>query len=340
MKRPKLLDVARNAGVSPATVSRVLNNSAPVRPGVRNLVLASLHSLGYEARIPRSTLRSTIALVIPDILNPFFTEVARGVQDEAGLDGFTPVLLDTIEDAEREARGLRLLLLRPVSGIILCASRLSSDDLIALRGRHRIPFVVVNRNIDHPEISCVIVDCEAGGYRAAHHLLELKHTRIAVLKGPSQSEPARARQSGIEKALGEAGVSLRPEWCFTSFPNMDGGFQAMSALLALALGTRPTAVIAYNDMMALGALNAVRAHHLRVPEDISIVGFDDIAIAAHANPPLTTVAQPKYSMGKLAMQILRQMIQGNLALGDGYTLLESPLVVRESTGLAPNEGHS
>lgn len=336
-KRPKLLDVARNAGVSPATVSRVLNNSAPVRPGVRTQVLASLRSLGYQAHTPRSTSRSTIALLVPDVLNPFFTEIMRGVQEEAGVDGFTPVLLDTVEDPQREARGLKLFLTRPVSGIILCASRLSSDELVAVRGRHRIPFVVINRNIAHPEISCVIVDCEGGGYRAAHHLLELKHTRIAVLKGPSQSEPGQARQRGIDKALGEAGVCLRPEWCFTSFPNADGGFQAMSALLALAPQNRPTAVITYNDIMALGALNAVRAQHLRVPEDISIIGFDDIEMAAHANPPLTTVAQPKYQMGKLAMKILRQMIQGNLALGDGYTLLESPLVVRESTGLAPRE---
>lgn len=142
---------------------------------------------------------------------------------------------------------------------------------------------------------------------------------------------SKARRSGMESALGEAGLSLKEEWCPSSFPNVDGGFQAMSKLLALPTSDRPTAVIAFNDIMALGAMHAIRSHRLKVPEDISVVGFDDIAMAAHANPPLTTVSQPRYQMGQLAMRMLRQMIRGETHLGGSYTLVESPLIVREST---------
>ncbi len=333
--RPNLLDVARHAGVSPATVSRVLNNTAPVRASVRARVLDSLTALGYKppARSPAPTFPSAVALLIADILNPFFADIARGVQDEASVDGFLPLLLDTGEDVQREQQLLRMLAEQPVSGIIISGSRLAPQDLDSLLNRHSTPMVVLNRRIAHPNVSCILVDFEKAVYLAARHLLNLNHTRIAYLSGP-KSEQSQTRRRGVELALMEAGLSLRPELCPTGFPNVDGGFESMSALLALPRDDRPTAVIAYNDMMALGVLHAIRAHNLRVPEDISVVGIDDIAMAAHANPPLTTVAQPKYRMGRLAMQMLRRMIQGHQPPEEGYTLMESPLVVRETTGPA------
>jgi DNA-binding LacI/PurR family transcriptional regulator len=341
-RRPSLVDIAQHANVSPATVSRVLNNTAPVRESVRARVLNSLTALGYQpptARATWSVLRDTIALIIPDILNPYFPEIVRGVQDEAGLDGFLPLLLDTAEDPQREQQFIRMLASQPVNGVIVCGSRLPVDDLIAIRTRHTVPMVLLNRSIHHPEISCVIADTGTATYRATHHLLDLNHQRIAYLPGPAASEASQARQRGVETALKEAGLTLREEWCPASFPNVNGGFQAMSALLALPPDKRPTAVIAYNDVMALGVLHAIRAHHLRVPEDISVIGMDDIAMAAHANPPLTTIAQPKYRMGRLAMQILRRMIQGHPPPEDGYTLVESSLIIRESTAPAPNNGN-
>lgn len=338
--RPNLLDVARQAGVSPATVSRVLNNTAPVSPTIKERVHAAVKSLDYQASAPRPASSATIATILPDILNPYFTELFRGIQDEAWIDGSTPLLLDTQEDTQREEQALRLLASRPVSGVILCASRMTAADLIEMYERARIPMVVINRHIEHPDIPCVLVDFQDSAMRAARHLLGLNHRRIAYFLGPGSSEPSVARRHGIELALSEAGVSLRPEWCPYSLPNVDGGFQAMSALLALAPDERPTAVIAYNDIMAMGALRAMRAHKLHVPEDISIIGFDDIAIASHTNPPLTSVSQPKYKMGRVAMKILREIMQGQKTLGDGYTLLESPLIVRESTGRAPNSNGS
>ncbi len=341
--RPNITDVAQHSGVSPATVSRVLNNTAPVSPEVRERVLNSLEALGYAPSGARTAGRKPaqiIALLIPDILNPYFTEMVRGVQDEVGPDEYVPLLLDTVEDPQREQQLLRMLANQPVSGIIVCASRLVSDDLLAAQQRHNIPLIAVNRCIRCGNVACITVDFENATYRATRHLLALNHSRIAFLSGPTTSEPSLARRHGIEAALGEVNLELLPELCVASFPSVDGGFQAMSALLSLPPADRPTAVIAYNDIMALGALHAVRAHRLRVPEDISVIGFDDIAMAAHTNPPLTTISQPKYRMGRMAMQILRRMIQGQPPPEEGYTLMESPLIVRESTAPAPGTNGS
>jgi DNA-binding LacI/PurR family transcriptional regulator len=195
--------------------------------------------------------------------------------------------------------------------------------------------VVINHCVPLPDVGCIMVDLETGVYRATRHLLDLNHTRVAFLPGPAASETSQRRRRGLEAALGEAGLSLRPEWCPVSFPDVDGGFQAMSVLLALPPGQRPTAVITHNDLMALGVLHAIRAHHLRVPEDISVIGIDNIHMAAHANPPLTTLAPPKNRMGRMAMQMLKRMIEGAPAPETGYTLVECPLIVRESTAPAP-----
>jgi DNA-binding LacI/PurR family transcriptional regulator len=339
-QRPSLLDVARHAGVSPATASRVIHGTARVRESVRERVLASVSALGYQASaLPSSSAllrQNAIALIIPDILNPYFTEIVRGVQDEASGDKLMPLLFDIGEDPQRELEILRMLAGQPVCGIIACGSRISHQDLVAIRSHLHTPMVIINRTARLPNVACIIVDLKNATYRATRHLLNLNHTRIAYLSGPSKSETSLARCQGIEAALTEANLSLRPEWCPVSFPDVDGGFQTMSALLAMPPDDRPTAVIAYNDLMALGVLHAIRANHLRVPEDISVIGNDNISMAAHTNPPLTTLSQPKHRMGRMAMQMLRRMIEGHPPPEEGYTLMECPLIVRESTAPAPN----
>jgi LacI family transcriptional regulator len=332
MSTTKLLDVARYAGVSPATVSRVLNKTARVNENTRQRVLAAIAKLGYEQPTipqPQQANHGSIGLVITDILNPFFPEIVRGVEDAAGINGLTMLLCNTSEDPQRESQALHALVKRNVDGIIVCASRIANNDLISLHENHKMPFVVINRYLNHPDIPCIIVDFEDATYRSTQHLLSLNHTRIAYLAGSGTITPSLAKQRGIEKALEEVSLTLRPEWCPVSFPNVEGGFQAMSSLLAQE--EKPTSVIAYNDIMALGALHAIRKHGLRVPDDISLIGCDGIAMAAHSNPPLTTINQPKYRMGQLAMETLRQIIEGNYAPNSGYTLMECPLIVREST---------
>ena len=337
--RPNLSDVARQAGVSPATVSRVLNQTAPVSREVQERVLEAIEALGYRALRSSSTSssrRETIALLIPDILNPYFTEIARGVQEEASADHLLPLLLDTNEDPQREMDMLHVIAGQSVCGIIILGTRIAAQDLSNLRSQIGIPMVVINRCLQMPNVACIMVDLETGTYRATRHLLDMHHTRIGFLPGPATSETSQARRRGILAALTEAGLELPPEWTPASYPDVNGGFQAMSALLSLPPEQRPTAVITHNDLMALGALHAIRSRHLRVPEDISIIGIDNIHMAAHANPPLTTLAPPKHRMGRLAMQLLKRMMDGKSPPEPSYTLVECPLIVRESTGPVPS----
>lgn len=332
--RPSVLDVAEHAGVSPATVSRVLNNTTNVRESVRARVLEAVTAVGYKVSPTRraSTTQKTVALLITDIVNPFFPEIVRGVQDEARIDNTALLLCDSAEDPQWEQKILQTLANQSVDGVIVCASRLATQDLIAFHDRYRTPMVVVNRRIGHPDIPCIVVDFASAAYVAGRHLVNLGHTRVAYLAGPSATEASQVRRQGLEQALQEANLTLDPELCLSCFPNVEGGFQATSVLLSMSEAERPTAIMAYNDIVAIGALQAIRAHNLRIPEDISVVGFDDIAMAAHTNPPLTTIDQPKHRLGKLAMRMIRQMLQGEAIQGKGYTLVESPLVVRESTG--------
>jgi LacI family transcriptional regulator len=337
-QHPSLVDVARRAGVSASTASRVLNRSTTVSDDARARVLAAAEALDYTL-VPRAlpaARQNSIALLLPDILNPYFAEVVRGVQDEISGDEYLPLLLDTVESSLRERQFLRLLTRQTVQGAIVLGSRILADA--ELRGLLRglgLPLVFINRNVRLPNVANVQVDFESATYRATRHLLDLDHRRIAFLPGPREYEVSRSRRRGIERALAEAGLALPDTYCLPSYPTVEGGFEAASALLALPPAERPTAILTYNDLMALGVLHAVRVQGLSVPRDLSVIGVDNIAMAEHANPPLTTIAQPKYQLGRLAMKTLRRMLHGQPPAGESYMLVESPLVVRASTGLAP-----
>jgi DNA-binding LacI/PurR family transcriptional regulator len=336
-KRPTLTDVARHARVSTATASRVLHHTGPVSQDLRKRIEMSVAALGYSPRLAsKRPDEGTIALLVGDLLNPYFPEIVRGVQDEVDNCGLILTLYNLTDHPQRQSQLLRKLSKPAVEGVILTGSS-PFPELLAWQERHKIPLVLLNRRVNQPGVHCIMVDFENAMYRATQHLLSLNHVRIGHLASPSTGEIAQARQRGIEVALRGAGLTLRPEWCPVVPPGteVEGGFQAMRVLLDLPISERPTAVIAFNDIVAVGALHAVRAHGLCVPQDISIVGVDDIAIAAHAYPPLTTIGQPKYRMGKSAVQTLRRMCEGKISPGNNCTLLESPLIVRESTAPVP-----
>lgn len=332
-RQTRLSDVAAHAGVSMATASRVVNRPEQVSDATRSRVEASIHSLGYTPAAPRAIEEiahlQLVALLIPDIQNPYFAEIVRGVEEEIEHEQLSLLLFHTAEDEEREHQTLNKLANADVYGVIIFGSRLPSAALIELRKKLMLPLVVINRRINDPHVASVVVDSEQATWRAARYLINLGHRDIAYIAGPSASESSVARRRGIEKALGEVGQDLTAERLAPGFPDIEGGFQAMTSLLSA--GTPPTGVLVYNDLMALGALHAIRSRGLRVPDDISIIGFDDITMAAHANPPLTTINQPKSRMGRLAVQLLLRMNQGEQKPGEGYVLLESPLVIREST---------
>lgn len=340
--KPTLEDVAEQAGVSLATVSRVMRNIGPMRIETRNRVMEAVKATGYRIELlapnPRQdSSANTIALVITDLLNPFFPEIVCGVESEAAPNGFGLMIFNTSEDPDAELRVLARLANTRISGVIVCSSRVASSNLISFYENTRVPLVVINRRIDHAQIPAILVDFERSMYNATRHLLSLGHTRIAYLDGLASSETSAARRRGIELALQENGLSLPAEWCLNSFPNVDGGFQAMTSLLLREGRQRPTAVVAYNDLNAIGALHALRVHHLRVPDEMSVVGCDGINISAHTNPPLTTIDQPKFRMGQFAMQIVLNILRGKKMPTGSYNLMESPLIIRESTAPPPVE---
>jgi len=338
-KRPTLADVAEHAQVSTATVSRVLRNTDPVSQDLRDRIEASVAELGYTPRqsTTDTAAQGTIALLIGDLLNPFFLEIAQGVQDEVNAHQMITTIYNLTDLPHQQVQLLQQLRKANVVGVIL-AGLVPFPELLDWQERHNIPVVLFNRRVSQPGVHCIVVDFEKAMYRATRHLLALGHTRIGHLASPSTGEIAEARRRGIEAALVEAGLALRPEWCPTVPPGREvgGGFQSMRVLLDLPEHERPTAVIAFNDIIAVGALHAVHGHGLRVPQDISLIGVDDIALAGHAHPPLTTINQPKYHMGKLAVQTLRRMSDDRVSMSNNCTLLETPLIVRESTAPCPS----
>jgi DNA-binding LacI/PurR family transcriptional regulator len=335
--RPIIADIAREAGVSTVTVSRVLHNTGPVSTELRERIESSLSSLGYT---PRSSAKKisggTIAVLTGDLLNPFFPEIIRGIQEEADNYGLILTLYNLTDHAHRQQQLLQKLGRLSIDGVIVMGTTLF-PELLSWREQHKVPLVVLNRRIQQPNVHCILVDYEKAFYRATQHLLGFHHSRIGYLGPARSSEVAQARRRGLSAALEEAGLTLRPEWCPIVPPGGDtvGGFQAMRSLLELPVADRPTGVLAFNDLVAFGALHAVRVSRMRVPEDMSVIGVDDITVAAHAFPPLTTIGLPKYQMGKLAVQTLNEMRDGDVTNMGGCTVLESPLIVRESTGPAP-----
>lgn len=336
--RVTLKDVARSAGVSLSTVSRVIRNSGPISPETRADVMLAVAAVGYRPREIEQAGNSTgryplVALVISDILNPFFSELVYGVQEEA-VPGYGLLLYNTAEDPSQELKFIEQMRALNVSGVVFCSSRVPSQSLIKFYENTGIPIVLINRRVEDPRIPAVLIDFQHAAYQATQHLINLKHSRIAYLGGLPSSETSYLRYKGILAALIDAGLTMGPELCNTSFPSVESGFQGMSSLLSLGSKKRPTAVIAYNDLIAIGALNAIRAQNLRVPEDISVVGFDGISLTAFTNPPLTTIDIPKRRMGRLAMKMLHMIISGQTTPG-GYVLMESPLIIRGSTTVAP-----
>lgn len=337
-RHPTLADVARRADVSTITVSRVIHDTGPVSQDLRRRIEASMSQLGYT---PRRSVQSpadgTIAVLTGDLSNPFFPEIVRGIQEEADNYGLILSLYNLTDHSNRQQQLLQRLGRQHVDGVILMGSA-PFPELLTWHEQRHIPIVVLNRRIVQPGVQCILVDFENAIYRATQHLLGFKHARIGYLSPTKNTEVSAARWRGFEVALKEAGIDLRPEWCASMPPgsDIDGGLQAMRQLLELPAAGRPTGVIAFNDAVALGAIHAIRMNGLGVPRDISVIGVDDIFVAAHAYPPLTTISQPKHQMGKLAVQTLTRMKEGEMNPAGGFTVLESPLIVRESTGPAPS----
>lgn len=331
----KISDVARLAGVSVATVSRVIHGNGVVSEETRKRVEEAVQSLGYTARrAPRvdsskSATEKIMLLLTGDIVNPFFAEVIRGTQEEVDQQLHALSIMQLSGNTEKLINAADQM---PVIGVILTGAT-PFPELLAWRVERKIPLVVINYKITLPGISCIVVDFTDAYARATRHLINLGHRRIGYIDANSKSEIAQARLWGYKSVLAESHIPFQPDLYSSIAADMrvNGGFQAASNLLALPPDERPTAILAFNDLFALGVMHAVRAHGLRVPEDISVIGCDDVPMAAYAYPPLTTISMPKYRIGKLAISTLLQMCEDSPDQMGSFTLMESPLIIREST---------
>lgn len=342
MKKVTLKQIAIEAGVSPATLSRIVNRNTHVSDELKEKVAEAMRVLGVALPEARQETRlhsggpSRIGLVVADLSNPYFQMVIRGVMNEARTLDYGIQLFETNDDVSNEEAIFNKLTAFDLDGIILCASRVSADHIISFRKQTGLPIVLVNRFIDDPKINCIFIDYRKTMYLAASYLIKLGHQKIAFLAGPSLTETSRIRRLGILKAMNEAGLELKPDLSPGCFPNVEGGFQAMTALLSLPEDP-PTAVLAYNDLVAVGALQAIHLRGLRVPEDISIMGVDNIDIINFTCPPLTSVAPPVLHMGATALRIIDSINKGETVSDGGYIDVEAPLILRYSTGPVPQK---
>jgi LacI family transcriptional regulator len=341
VRRITIKDIAREAGVSPQTVSRAINDKGEIRPETRARILRIADRLGYR---PNSVARSlatqrtqNIGLVVPDVSNPFFAGVARGIQDVAHQHDYNVFLCNTDENVEREQSAIRSLEAQRVDGLLLCSSRLPERELLHLAARYQ-PLVLVNRCIAHPKTGCVLVDDAQAMQEAVQCLIDLGHRRIGLLAGPAKSHSGQQRTCGYHRALRASGLVAPPHWQIHCPPQVDGGRDAARELLERA--PELTVIVAYNDLVAVGALRACADLALRVPEDCAILGCDDVLLAGLVSPPLTTIRIPTYELGRKAMGLLLQMMDPQTAQSDTQPppITVSPtLIVRDS--VAKREPH-
>jgi LacI family transcriptional regulator len=300
-------EVAQHAQVSVTTVSHVINGTRFVSEEAKARVQAAIAALHYVpsavARSLKSSRTHTVGMMIPNNSNPYFAEIIRGIEDTCFAAGFNVILCNSDDDPHKQAAYVRVLSEKQVDGLIVLSSGGDPELLDTLRGAP-MPQVVVDREIDDLAADLVEVDHEGGARLAVEHLVSLGHTRIACIAGPLALSPARQRVQGWRSALQAAGFACDDALVADGGFTAAGGFAAMRALLA----HRPSAVFASNDLMAIGAICAAAEAGLHVPQDVSMIGFDDIALAAYSNPPLTTIAQPKHQTGELAAQLLMQRI--------------------------------
>lgn len=328
-----IADVAKRAGVSKMTVSRVINDSGYISPETRERVQQAIEELGY---IPNALARSlrfkqtrTIGLILTDITNPFFTTIARSVEDAASEQGFSVIFCNTDEDEEHEAEYVNVLMRKQVDGLLLVPTNCYSESIPFLQSQ-TVPFVVLDRRIPETQVDVVRCDSETGAHTLTQHFLDLGHRQLAILSGPREVTSAVDRVAGFQRAIQEAGLPPDATRVIYGLFTVDGGYRSAQELLAMD-APPPTAIFAANNFIAIGALKALREHGLRVPDDVSLGAFDDLPASINADPFLTVVEQPAYDMGLQATRLLLARMAGTLPPDAQEIILPTKLIIRKST---------
>jgi DNA-binding LacI/PurR family transcriptional regulator len=329
-------DIARVAEVSHSTVSRALSDSPLVNPVTKERIQRLALEMGYSPDAQARSLvlgrTQTIGVVVTTITDPFIAEIVQAIESTAHDHRYSVILASSSSRPRREIAAVEMLRSKRVDAVIVISSRVGALYQEHLEGLG-VPVVLINshREQSGPYTFSVSVDNQHGGALAAGHLIQLGHRRIAYVSGPAGNSDDEARLAGYRQALERAGIAFDPALVQPGTGEAGSGEQALPRLLALE--APPTAVFCYNDMTAVGLLRAARQHHLAVPRDLAVVGFDNIPFSAYVHPPLTTVAQPMREMGRRAMEMVL-LPPSEKADGDGATssiLIEGELIVRESS---------
>lgn len=337
-KRPTITDVARHAGVSKATVSAVLNDGAGVKASTRGRVLAAIELLNYRPTqlVSRSSGRKhkSIALVIKEHDNPFYAEVIAGMRASSEARGYALLVVSSEGDHGLERQTVELLRGKDVDGMVLTPVLHSEADFshyFELK-RRNLPFVLLEEVRGVPA-SVVDIDNAEASRRAIEHLIALGHTRIVHLAGPAYSSHTQERIEGVHRAFSASHVAFPRDGIVTAGAHLEDGYRVGMALFGDHPETsRPTAVTCYNDLVAVGLLRALAELGLRVPQDVSVIGFDDIPLCRYLPVPLTTVKMPTHRMGELAAQLLVRHIESKTTIPPQRVYLDATLVERASTG--------
>jgi LacI family transcriptional regulator len=332
IKRVTMKDVAELAGVSTTTVSHVINKTRHVDESTRESVEFAMKELRYQPNYVARSLRSgetkTIGLIVPDASNLFFAEIARRIEDLGYQEGYSVILGNSDNDPDKQTNYINTLLAKQVDGVIFISSGGEAEDL-ELLSANNIPIVVADRDVPLSLADVVLLDNEKAGYEATRYLINLGHKCIACITGPSELSPSMSRVEGYKKALREVNIPYFEELIAVGDFRIKGGEIAMGSLLQQSC--KPTAVFALNDMMAIGAMTAIRKAGLRIPDDISVIGFDDIELASAVTPTITTMAQPLDELSKNAIDLLIEQIRGENREGNSRIILSAHLIEREST---------
>ncbi|HEY0306928.1 MAG TPA: LacI family DNA-binding transcriptional regulator [Acidobacteriaceae bacterium] len=337
-KRATLADVARVAGVVPMTVSRAINRSGYVSEEVRARVTEAVEQLQYRPNMLARQLKGqrfyAVGVMLPDIANPFGNELVLGIKEVLDDSGYTTFITTSGGSVEKETAALQSFVDHRIDGLIVATrGSIAGDKALGEIAAQHVPIVTIGRPVESPGVDCVSVDHYRGAFEAASHLIESGHKRVGYIGIGHPEDAVPQRFEGYLAALEAAGIPFRPEYAVRevdapAFATEEDGYLGMLELANRK--QRPTAVFARNDFAAVGALRALHTLGLRVPQDIAVVGFDNIRLSAYTTPPLTTVEQPILEQGRMAARFLVERIEGKAKGKPRNVVMASKLVKRES----------
>jgi LacI family transcriptional regulator len=332
-KVPTIKEIAKIANVSAMTVSRALNNNPRVREKTRKKIQTIAKQLGYRPnRIARSLVSKRsqlISLIVADIANQYFSELARGIEDKAREYGYNVIFCSTDNDSETLKTYVRLMMEVGVDGFILAAVRLKEPIVEELADQH-FPVVLVNRELKEKKANSVVIDNHAGAYLVVEHLINCGYEKIGIITGDLNLSTGIERFEGYRKALRDYGIPFHEDYSSQGPFTQAHGCRAATKMLSRK--NRPEAIFAASDNIALGVMDAAGSLGLRIPEDLAVVGFDDTEFSSNAKINLTTVSQKKYEMGAIGVQMLLDLINGQAHGAVNNIVLEPELIIRKSCG--------